>query len=58
MDTAHDHDRILFERLCLLRSLYVHRGDQDSTSSISTADAMRHAEELLEAPRPSSSTAS
>ncbi|HEX5039449.1 MAG TPA: hypothetical protein VFW95_04895 [Candidatus Limnocylindria bacterium] len=58
MNTAHDHDRALLDRLCLLRALYAQRGDRDTVSCISIADVIRHAEELLsEPPRPSASPA-
>ena len=58
MNTAHDHDRALLDRLCLLRSLYAHRGDRDTVSCMSIADVIRHAEALLsEPPRPSPSPA-
>jgi hypothetical protein len=56
MDTAHDRDHALLDRLCDLRALYVRRGDQDAVSCISIADVIRHAEALLsEPPRPSPS---
>jgi len=56
MNTAHDHDRALLDRLCLLRALYAQRGDRDAVSCISIADIIRHAEALLtEPPQPSPS---
>ena len=58
MDTAHHHDRALFDRLCMLRALYAQRGDRDTVSCISIADVIRHAEALLsDPPRPSASPA-
>ena len=58
MNTAHDHDRALLDRLCLLRALYAHRGDRDTVSCISIADIIRHAEALLsEPPQPSAPAA-
>jgi len=39
MNTAHDHDRALLDRLCLLRALYAQRGDRDAVSCISIADS-------------------
>lgn len=43
---ATDHRR-LFERLCLLRSLYARRGPRDRVGVISLAEALRYAEELF-----------
>lgn len=50
METAHDHDRALLDRLCLLRALYARRGDQDRVPIMSLVEAIRHAEALFAAP--------
>jgi hypothetical protein len=54
MEPAHDQDRALFDRLCLLRALYARRGDRDRVAVMSLVEAIRHAEALLAAPVPSS----
>ena len=54
MGTAHDHDRALLDRLCLLRALYARRGGQDRVPIMSLAEAIRHADALLETPAASS----
>jgi hypothetical protein len=54
MGTAHDHDRALLDRLCLLRALYARRGDQDRVPIMSLVEAIRHAETLLATPAASS----
>jgi len=47
MDASPTDDRLLFERLCLLRALYARRGPRDAAPVISVADAVRHGQELL-----------
>jgi hypothetical protein len=47
MDPAHATDQDRFDRLCLLRALYTHRGDRDRVSCISIDEAIRLAEQEL-----------
>jgi len=42
-----DEQRLRFERLCLLRSLYAHRGPRDATSVMPLSEVAAYARALL-----------
>ena len=47
VNTPTDEQRLRFERLCLLRSLYARRGPRDATSVMPLAEVAAYARALL-----------